>query len=85
MITFNVVKEPHGWAIRMGERMTTPFWSKDLAVQEANSLAHAIRCHGERTQVIIQDADLNEALAIVPLAVSRGLGTLRPLDGVVVS
>jgi hypothetical protein len=83
VITFYVVKEPHGWAIRMGEGMTTPFWSKHMAVQAANSLARAIRCHGERTQVIIQD--LNEVRASVPLAVSLGLGTLRRLEGVVVS
>jgi hypothetical protein len=56
MITFNVVREQHGWAIRVGERMTTPFWSRDLAIREANCLAEAIRRHGERTQVIV-DAD----------------------------
>jgi hypothetical protein len=41
MITFNVVKEQHGWAIRMDERMITPFWSRDLAIREANCLARA--------------------------------------------
>ena len=60
MITFKVVKEQHGWAIRMGERMTMPFWSKDLAVREANCLADAIRCHGECTEVMVEGAEPNE-------------------------
>ena len=60
MITFNVVKEQHGWAIRMGERMMTPFWSRDLAVREANCLAAAIRCHGECAEVIVEGADPSE-------------------------
>ncbi len=54
MIIFNVVKEQHGWAVRMGQRMTTPFWSKDLAVREANRLADGIRRHGEVTEVIVE-------------------------------
>lgn len=54
MITFNVVKEQYGWAIRMGECMMTPFWSRELAVQEANRLADAIRSHGECTEVIVE-------------------------------
>lgn len=54
MITFNVVKEKHGWAIRLGEGITTPFWSRDLAIREANCLADAIGCHGERTEVVVE-------------------------------
>jgi hypothetical protein len=57
MITFNVVKEPHGWAIRMDHRMTTPFRSRDMAVAAANSLADAIRHHGECTEVIVEGVD----------------------------
>lgn len=57
MITFNVVKEPCGWAIRMDERMTTPFWSRDLAIREANALADNIRCHGECAEVVIEGAE----------------------------
>jgi hypothetical protein len=62
MITFNVVKEQHGWAIRMDERMMTPFWSRDLAIREANRLAHAIRCHGECTEVLVEGTDPSESL-----------------------
>ena len=62
MITFNVVKEQHGWAIRMDKRMMTPFWSRDLAIREANCLARDIRCHGESAEVIVEDAVPNEPL-----------------------
>ena len=76
MITFNVVKEQHGWAVRMGERMTTPFWSRDLAIQEANCLADAIRCHGECAEVIVEGADPNDRPKMI-----KGLGSsqLDPL------
>jgi hypothetical protein len=60
MITFNVVKEQHGWAIRMDKRMTTPFRSRDLAIREAACLADAIRCHGEYAEVIVEGAKPNE-------------------------
>lgn len=55
MITFNVVKEPHGWAIRMDTRMTTPFWSRALAIQEANCLANDICRHGAHAEVVVED------------------------------
>ena len=83
MITFNVVKEQHGWAIRMGERMTTPFWSRDLAVREANCLALSTRRHGECTEVLVHDC--NHAPPVqVPEAVSGRLATLGLLEGAVV-
>lgn len=72
MITFKVVKEQHGWAVRMGERMTTPFWSKALAIQEANCLADAIRRHGECTEVIVEGADPDAAPRT-----TRGLSSAR--------
>jgi hypothetical protein len=62
MITFHVVKEEHGWAIWMNDRMVTPFWSRDLAICEANRLAHAIRCHGEYTEVVVEEADPSQSL-----------------------
>ena len=54
MIIFNVVKEEHGWAVRMADHMTTPFWSRELAILEANSLAKAIRRHGECAEVNVE-------------------------------
>lgn len=72
MITFNVVKEQHGWAVRSGACMMTPFWSRDLAIREANCLADAIRRHGQHTEVIIECVE-----ALVP-AVPAGLRSTRP-------
>ncbi len=74
MIIFNVVKEQHGWVVRMGDCMMTPFRSKNLAVQEANCLADAIRRHGVHTKVIVEDADPGE-----PLPEPGGPGLSQPL------
>jgi hypothetical protein len=60
MFTFNVVRKQHGWAVQMGERMTMPFRSRDLAVREANRLADAIRGHGECAEVIVEAPDQAE-------------------------
>ena len=62
MITFNVVKEPFGWAVKMGKSMTTPFRSRELAIQEANCLANAIRGHGEQIEVFIEDIAFTSGL-----------------------
>jgi hypothetical protein len=34
--------------------MSTPFWSRELAVQEANCLCEALRRHGEPAQVMVE-------------------------------
>jgi len=57
MITFNVVEDQRGWTIKVGERMSTPFWSRALAIQEANCLAGAIRRHGQGTEVLVHCSD----------------------------
>lgn len=62
MIIFNVVKEEHGWAVRMADHMTTPFWSRESAILEANSLAKAIRCHGQCAEVNIERMTANEQI-----------------------
>ena len=72
MITFDVVKEQHGWAIRMGG-MKTLFWSRNLAIREANCLADAIRSHGECAEVFVEGADLDE-----PLKGIKGSKSSRP-------
>ena len=54
MIIFNVVKEEFGWAVRMADHMTTPFWSRESAILEANSLAKAIRNHGACAEVNVE-------------------------------
>lgn len=76
MITFHVVREQHGWAVRAGECMTTPFWSRDLAISEAICLADAIRRHGACAEVIIE----GEGRAEPPRrAVGLGSPRLAPL------
>ena len=57
MIIFNVVEQPHGWAIRMNQGTSTHFRSRDLAIREANALAEGLKRHGASTQVIIQESD----------------------------
>ena len=61
MHTFRVVKEPNGWAIRLNSGMMTPFWSRDLAVQEANCLCDALRGHGVGAKVVIEGGDPAES------------------------
>ena len=65
MITFRVVKEQHGWAVRMGESMTTPFWSRGVALREAGGMAAGIRRHGVVAEVLIEDAGANETIVVV--------------------
>ena len=54
MHTFKVVKEPHGWAVRLGPGMCTPFWSETLAIREAERLCQALRAHGVAAEVIVE-------------------------------
>ena len=72
MITFSVVKEQHGWAVRSGACTMTPFWSRDLAIREANCLAEEIRRHGQLTEVVIECVE-----GSVPAAPTR-LSSTRP-------
>lgn len=55
MITFKVVKQEYGWAVQTGAQMTTPFWSRALAIREAEALANAIRRHGVCAEVVIEE------------------------------
>jgi hypothetical protein len=60
MITFNVIKEQHGWAIRTSSGMTTPFRTRDAAMREAECLAKSIRVHGEYVEVVVEHIGLSE-------------------------
>jgi hypothetical protein len=60
MITFKVIKEQHGWAIRTATGITTPFRLKEAAIQEAAFLAESIRCHGQCVEVIIDCEPSND-------------------------
>lgn len=55
-ICFRVVKEPYGWAVRMGEGMMTPFHSQMLAIQHASGIAEALRRRGEFAEVVIEQS-----------------------------
>jgi len=73
MITFNVVKEKYGWAVRMGDYMTTPFWSRELAILEANALARELQCHGQCAKVTIEGVVSGEQLPKLDEPVSSWL------------
>lgn len=55
VITFQVVKEPYGWAIRQGRQMMRPAWCKAVAIEEARRMADALRRHGGFAEVWIED------------------------------
>jgi hypothetical protein len=54
-ISFRIVKEPYGWAVRNGHGMMTPFRSRALALEHANGIAEALRQRGEAAQVILEE------------------------------
>lgn len=58
-ISFRVVKEPYGWAVRMGCGMT-PFRSRALAVEHANGVAEALRRRGEPVEVVLEEPTFSE-------------------------
>lgn len=64
MITFRVVRERHGWAIRTGEEMMTPFWSRELAIREADRMAAGLSRHGALTEVLIEETESRETIVV---------------------
>ncbi len=56
-ITFEVVKETYGWAIRRDRQMMSPVWCKALAVDQAQRMVDALRRHGERAEMKVSDID----------------------------
>lgn len=46
LITFEVVKESYGRAIRRDDQMMTPMWCRALAEAEAERMVQALRRHG---------------------------------------
>ncbi len=57
LITFEIVKESYGRAIRRDDQMMTPMWCRALAEADAERMVQALRRHGERAEVRICDAD----------------------------
>ena len=56
MYTFRVVGENKGWAVRVGDGMSTPFRTKDMAIWEAQRLCDELKRHGVGAEVVVQDA-----------------------------
>lgn len=59
-ISFRVVKEPYGWAVRLGDGMMTPFRSQVLALQHAHGIADALRRRGEFAEVVVEEVCLSD-------------------------
>jgi hypothetical protein len=57
MITFSVIRDDSGWTIQTGAGMTTPFRSRESAINEARCLAEAIRRHGQCVEVIVESGN----------------------------
>lgn len=70
MQTFRVVKEHHGWAVRLGDSMSTPFWTRAMAIREAECLCESLRRHGVMAQISIEADAEGEADREPPGAVA---------------
>lgn len=56
MITFEVVKEPYGWAVRRDDCMMMPAWCRSMAMEEAQRMVNTLRSHGQPAQLLAQEA-----------------------------
>lgn len=56
-ITFEVVKEAYGWAVRRDHQMMTPCWCKAVAVDQAQRMVDVLRQHGERAEMRVSDTE----------------------------
>ncbi|MDP1736512.1 MAG: hypothetical protein Q8L23_03625 [Caulobacter sp.] len=74
MISFRVVKEPYGWAVRVGQGMMTPFRSRVTAINHANGFAETLRRHGETAEVVLE-----EIWPMQPQPCERDRPRFRPL------
>jgi len=55
MLTFEIVKGPQGWIVRLGSGVSIPFRSYERAVREADGLCDAIRRHGAIAEVAVAE------------------------------
>lgn len=56
MITFEVVKEPYGWAVRR-DCMMMPARSEAAAIAEAQRMVSALHGHGTAAQLRVQSCE----------------------------
>jgi|HubBroStandDraft_1064217.scaffolds.fasta_scaffold2045785_2 hypothetical protein len=54
MHTFEVVRQSHGWAVRLGPGMSVPFRTRPMAIREAERLCASLRRHGVTASVGIE-------------------------------
>lgn len=52
---FRVVKEAHGWSVRLNGSMMTPFSSRELATEHACHYAEKLRSAGRAAEVTIEE------------------------------
>ncbi len=57
MITFEVVKEPYGWAVRR-DCMMMPARSESAAIAEAKRMVRALHGQGTAAQLRVQSCEL---------------------------
>ena len=65
-VEFRVVKEPYGWAVRLGDEMMTPFRSRRQAIDHANRFVQALRRQGEHAELRVEDGPPAEATGASP-------------------
>lgn len=55
-VTYHVVKEPYGWAVRLPGGAMMPFRARKAALGQAAALADRRRAAGEGAQVALDEA-----------------------------
>ena len=55
MITFEVVKEPYGWAVRQADCMMMPACSRAVALEQAVRMVAALRGLGQAAELRVED------------------------------
>lgn len=63
MMTFEVVKEPYGWAVRR-DCMMMPASCEAAAIAEAQRMVSALHRHGMAAQVRVQGSEMPAPLGV---------------------
>lgn len=70
MITFEVVKEPYGWAVRR-DGMMMPAWCEAAAMVEAQRMVSALHRHGTAAQMRVKSAEIGEVPGLSAMSRQR--------------
>lgn len=65
MLTFEIVKEPYGWAVRRDSCMMMPAGSKAVALEEAQRMVTALIRSGQRAE--LKDAETPCSDRVAPI------------------